>query len=108
MTRVDFPSGRSCVVSEPPRERSSQAYPTLDSFLSDIVGLLRNEVLELARCGARYIQIDAPYYPLLLDPSTRAFYEAQGWSLDDWLDRGIEMDNALMAELPEVTFGFHL
>lgn len=90
------------------RERSSPAYPTLDSFLSDIVGLLRDEVLELARRGARYIQIDAPHYPLLLDPSTRAFYEAQGWSLDDWLDRGIEMDNALMAELPDVTFGFHL
>lgn len=90
------------------RELSSHVYPTLDSFLADIVRLLRDEVLELARRGARYIQIDAPHYPLLLDPATRAFYEAQGWSLEHWLDSGIEMDNALMAELPEVTFGFHL
>jgi 5-methyltetrahydropteroyltriglutamate--homocysteine methyltransferase len=90
------------------RARSSHVYPTLDSFLSDIVGILRDEVLELVRCGARYIQIDAPHYPLLLDPATRRFYEAQGWSLDHWLERGIEMDNALMAELPDVTFGFHL
>lgn len=90
------------------RERSSHVYPSLDSFLSDIVRILRDEVLELARCGARYIQIDAPHYPLLLDPATRAFYEARGWSLDDWLERGIEMDNALMEKLPDVTFGFHL
>lgn len=89
-------------------KRSSHVYPSLDSFLSDIVGLLRDEVLELARCGARYIQIDAPHYPLLLEPATRAFYEDQGWSVDHWLERGIEMDNALMAELPDVTFGFHL
>jgi len=89
-------------------KRSAHVYPTLDSFLADIVEILRDEVLELARRGARYIQIDAPHYPLLLDPATRAFYEAQGWSLDDWLERAIEMDNALMAKLPDVTFGFHL
>lgn len=90
------------------RERPSHAYPTLDSFLSDIVGILREEVLELVRCGARYIQIDAPHYPLLLDPATRAFYEAQGWSMNEWLERGVELDNALMENLPDVTFGFHL
>jgi 5-methyltetrahydropteroyltriglutamate--homocysteine methyltransferase len=39
---------------------------------------------------------------------TRAFYEKQGWTLDEWLGRGIEMDNALMRGFSEVTFGFHL
>jgi len=87
---------------------SSHVYPTQDSFFSDIVGILRDEVRELVRCGAAYVQIDAPHYPLLLDPATRGFYEAQGWSLNDWLDRGIEMDNALMEGFPETTFGFHL
>ena len=89
-------------------ERSHAAYPTLDSFLADIVAIVREEVTELTRAGARYIQIDAPHYTLLLDPKTRAFYEGQGWSLDRWLRRGIEMDNAVMAGFPEVTFGFHL
>jgi 5-methyltetrahydropteroyltriglutamate--homocysteine methyltransferase len=89
-------------------ERSVAAYPTLDSFLADVVDILREEVAELARLGCTYIQIDAPHYPLLLDPKTRAFYESQGWNLDQWLSQGIEMDNAIMGDFPNVTFGFHL
>jgi 5-methyltetrahydropteroyltriglutamate--homocysteine methyltransferase len=89
-------------------ERSVAAYPTLDSFLADVVDILRAEVAELVRLGATYIQLDAPIYPLLLEPKTRAFYERQGWTLEQWLSRGIEMDNAVIGEFPEVTFGFHL
>ncbi len=89
-------------------EHSAAVYPTLESFLADVVAILRDEVVELARLGATYIQIDAPHYPLLLDPGTRTFYESRGWPLDKWLSFGIELDNALMADFPEVTFGFHL
>ena len=89
-------------------EYSAPAYPTLDRFLADVVDIMRDEVAELVRLGATYIQLDAPHYPLLLDPKTRTFYERQGWRLDQWLDRGIEMDNAVIGGFPEVTFGFHL
>lgn len=89
-------------------EYSAPAYPTLDRFLADVVDIMRDEVAELVRLGATYIQLDAPHYPLLLDPKTRTFYERQGWRLDQWLDRGIEMDNAVIGDFPEVTFGFHL
>jgi len=87
---------------------SKKAYPTLDQFLADVVEILRDEVAELVRLGAIYIQLDAPHYTLLINPQTRAFYEAMGWSADRWLDQGIEMDNAVMGGFPEVTFGFHL
>ncbi len=87
---------------------SRDAYPTLDDFLADVVDLLRDEVVELARLGATYIQLDAPHYPLLIDPATRAFYESQGWEVERWLSRGIEMDNAVIDAAPGVTFGFHL
>jgi len=87
---------------------SRDAYPTLDAFLSDIVHILREEVVELIQLGASYIQIDAPHYGLLLDPVTRTFYEGLGWSFDKWLSLGIELDNALMKGFPDVTFGFHL
>ena len=89
-------------------ERSGAAYPTLDSFLADVVEILRDEVKELAHLGATYIQIDAPHYGLLLDPRTRVFYEKLGWNLDRWLSLGIELDNALIASSPHVTFGFHV
>jgi len=87
---------------------SRDAYPTLDAFLADIVNILREEVTELVRLGATYVQIDAPHYGLLLDPKTRVFYEKLGWSLDQWLSRGIELDKAVTAGFPDVTFGFHI
>jgi 5-methyltetrahydropteroyltriglutamate--homocysteine methyltransferase len=89
-------------------ERSAAVYPTLDSFLADVVDIMREEVAELVRLGATYIQLDAPHYPLLLDPHTRSFYESQGWTMEQYLHRGIEMDNAVMGDFPGVTFGFHL
>jgi len=87
---------------------SREVYPTLDAFLADIVNILREEVTELVRLGAAYIQIDAPHYGLLLDPKTRGFYERRGWSLDQWLSQGIELDNAIMDGFSDVTFGFHV
>jgi 5-methyltetrahydropteroyltriglutamate--homocysteine methyltransferase len=87
---------------------SRHAYPTLDAFLGEIAGILREEVGELVRRGATYIQIDAPQYGLLLDPRTRSFYERLGWSLNQWLSLGIELDNTITNGFPNVTFGFHL
>jgi 5-methyltetrahydropteroyltriglutamate--homocysteine methyltransferase len=89
-------------------ERSRDAYPRFDDFMADVVALLADEVRELQRLGCRYVQLDAPHYPLLLDPTWRAFYEARGWSVDRWLSYGIELDNAVIDAAPEVTFGFHL
>lgn len=89
-------------------DHSRQAYPTLDHFLGDVTAILQDEVAELVRLGATYIQLDAPHYALLIDPRTRAFYESRGWSLDRWLTQGIAMDNAVMGDFPGVTFGFHL
>jgi 5-methyltetrahydropteroyltriglutamate--homocysteine methyltransferase len=87
---------------------SRQAYPTLDAFLGDVVDILREEVVELIRRGATYIQIDAPHYGLLLDPKTRVFYERLGWSLDQWLSLGMDLDNAITDGFSNVTFGFHI
>jgi 5-methyltetrahydropteroyltriglutamate--homocysteine methyltransferase len=89
-------------------DRSAAVYPTLESFLADVVDILREEVAELIRLGATYIQLDAPHYAMLLNPDSRSFYESQGWKLDQWLQQGIEMDNAVMGEFQGVTFGFHL
>jgi len=89
-------------------ERSRDAYASLESFLEDVARILREEVEELAEYGASYIQLDAPHYPLLLDPETRAFYEALGWSMEEWLDLGIGLDNEVMAGIDGVTFGLHL
>lgn len=87
---------------------SRAVYPTLEAFLADITAILREEIAELVRLGACYIQIDAPHYGLLLDPKTLPFYEKLGWNLDRWLSLGVELDNAVMQGFSDVTFGFHV
>jgi 5-methyltetrahydropteroyltriglutamate--homocysteine methyltransferase len=89
-------------------ERSRGAYPTFDAFMEDVVAILVDEVRELARLGATYLQLDAPHYPLLIDPAWRAFYEERGWPLQRWLSYGVELDNAVIDAASGVTFGFHL
>jgi 5-methyltetrahydropteroyltriglutamate--homocysteine methyltransferase len=83
---------------------SIHAHPTLEGFLWAVAAILREEVEELARRGATYLQLDAPHYPLLLDERWRAFYEQRG-SVETWL----ELDNHVIGGAPAgVTFGFHL
>ncbi len=89
-------------------ETSKEAYPTLDDFLDAVAEILREEVEELVRLGATYVQLDAPQYPLLLEEKTRRFYEERGWDLSRWLSRGIELDNHVIGDHPGVAFGFHL
>src|SRR2546428_9521790 len=55
-------------------ERSKAAYRNLEEFLADVAELLREEVDELVRLGAVYIQLDAPHYPLLVDPTYRRVF----------------------------------
>ena len=89
-------------------EKSKAAYPTIDTYLADVVGILRGEVEELIKLGCTYIQVDAPQYAALLDPAIREGYRKRGNDPDRLLDRCIELDNAVIANLPGVTFGLHV
>jgi len=89
-------------------DKSAGAYPTLDAYLADVVDIVRDEVAELARLGCSYVQIDAPQYAGLLDPAIRAGYQARGSDPDRLLARSIELDDAVIASQPGVTFGLHL
>ncbi|HEX9840833.1 MAG TPA: cobalamin-independent methionine synthase II family protein [Anaerolineales bacterium] len=89
-------------------EKSKGAYATIDAYLADVVDILRTEVEELIRLGCTYIQIDAPQYAALLDPSIREGYRKRGNDPDHLLDRCIELDNAVIGDHPGITFGIHL
>jgi methionine synthase II (cobalamin-independent) len=89
-------------------DRSTAAYASAEDFLGDVAEILREEVEELVRLGATYIQLDAPQYPLLVDPRYRDFYESRGWPAERWLDLGLELDNLVMGHHAGVTFGIHL
>jgi 5-methyltetrahydropteroyltriglutamate--homocysteine methyltransferase len=89
-------------------DRSTAAYPSLEAFLADVAEILREEVDELVRLGATYIQLDAPHYPMLLDPRYRDFYASRGWPAERWIELGVELDNLVIGAHPHVTFSFHL
>ena len=89
-------------------ERPTSAYPTLEAFLGAVAEILREEVDELVRLGATYIQLDAPHYPLLVDPTYRDFYASRGWPAERWLDLGLELDNLVYGQHEGVTFSMHL
>jgi 5-methyltetrahydropteroyltriglutamate--homocysteine methyltransferase len=89
-------------------DRSGAAYRDLEEFLGDVAEILREEVDELVRLGATYIQLDAPHYPLLVDPTYRDFYESRGWPAERWLDFGVELDNHVYGDHEGVTFSMHL
>jgi len=89
-------------------EKSKGAYPTRDDYLADIVDFSRREVDELVRLGCTYIQIDAPQYGALLDPTIREGYRQRGSDPEELIDRCIELDNAIIQGHPGVTFGLHV
>ena len=89
-------------------EKSRDAYPTRDAYLADIVDITRREIEELRRLGCTYVQIDAPQYAALLDHDLREGYRRRGSDPDQLLDECIEMDNAIIADHPGMTFGMHI
>jgi 5-methyltetrahydropteroyltriglutamate--homocysteine methyltransferase len=89
-------------------QKSTGAYPNIEAYLADIVDILRAEVDELIRLGCTYIQIDAPQYGALLDPTIREGYRQRGNDPDKLLARCVEMDNAVIDNHPNVTFGIHI
>src|SRR5881296_2606524 len=89
-------------------DKSRAAYATRDAYLADVVDFTRREVEELVRLGCTYIQIDAPQYAALLDPSIREGYRQRGSDPERLIDTCIEMDNAVIGNHPGVTFGIHL
>jgi 5-methyltetrahydropteroyltriglutamate--homocysteine methyltransferase len=89
-------------------DKSRAAYPTREAYLADVVDFTRREIAELRRLGCEYVQIDAPQYGALLDEKIREGYRKRGADPDQMIDACIEMDNAIIAGHPGMTFGIHI
>ncbi len=92
------------------KNKSTGAYPTIESYLADIVDITRREIEELIRLGCTYIQIDAPQYAALLDPKIREGYRLRGIDPDTIVDQTIELDNAVLDGFDKqgIVFGLHI
>jgi 5-methyltetrahydropteroyltriglutamate--homocysteine methyltransferase len=89
------------------RGSSDGAYPSPQAYLEDVADLLRDEVAELVRLGAGYVQIDAPELGMLLDPHQQAWFADKGFDPSRLLHDAVELSNAVVANFPG-TVGLHV
>ena len=83
--------------------------PTNEAYLDDVTVILRDEVVELVRLGARYIQIDAPEFGMILDPHQQDWFRAKGFEPERMVRDGIHMINTIIEGHPDdVTFALHI
>ena len=87
---------------------SDKAYPSNEEYLADVAGILKDEVAELVRLGATYIQFDAPEFGMLIDPHQQNWFKTKGFDPDKLIDTGIKMMNIIIDEHPRIIFGLHI
>jgi 5-methyltetrahydropteroyltriglutamate--homocysteine methyltransferase len=90
------------------RQRREPFYASEDAYAQDFLAAYRQMVGDLVAAGCRYIQIDGPEYTVYVDPPSLERMRAQGEDPEQSLTRAIAMDNAIMADFPDVTFGLHI
>lgn len=90
-------------------EHSPKAYDDPYDLFRDAATLLREEALELARLGCRYIQIDGPeLIHVLADEAQRQHWREIGVDPERVVPEGVEIVNAVAAPIPGVSFALHV
>jgi 5-methyltetrahydropteroyltriglutamate--homocysteine methyltransferase len=84
---------------------STDAYPDLDDFWTDIVHAYHQELKALGDAGCSYVQIDETSLVKLGDPRARELLAERGENWEDLLPTYIEAVNAVVAGAPE---GMHI
>jgi 5-methyltetrahydropteroyltriglutamate--homocysteine methyltransferase len=69
---------------------------------------MKRVVREVVDAGSNYVQLDSPRYTHLVSEEGRENLRRVGLDTETWLAQMIAMDNALISEFPDVTFGVHL
>jgi 5-methyltetrahydropteroyltriglutamate--homocysteine methyltransferase len=84
-------------------------YPDLEACFDDLARAYREDIADLARRGARYVQLDDVPFAMLCDDGIRRQLAARGKDPERLVDLYIELTNAALAGRPaEVTAGFHI
>jgi 5-methyltetrahydropteroyltriglutamate--homocysteine methyltransferase len=88
---------------------SADAYANIDEFVEHAISIERELIADAIAAGCRYVQLDFPLYPYLIDPDWSARFEAAGQPVAALLEKAIAADRAVLAGIPEdVTTGLHV
>ena len=84
-------------------------YPDLARFWDDVVAVYRAEIADLARIGARYVQLDEVPVAMLCDDSVRERLRASGEDPDALVRTYVDAVNRALADRPDtMSVGMHL
>jgi 5-methyltetrahydropteroyltriglutamate--homocysteine methyltransferase len=87
----------------------TSGYESLDELVADMVELERGLIADAVAAGCRYVQLDFPLYPYLVDPAWRSRFEAAGHDPAAVLEASLAADRAVLDGLPpHVTRGLHV
>ena len=104
--KVTFPAASIFVH---PFGVSTDAYSAHEEFVAEAVAIERRLIAEAVEAGCRYVQLDFPLYPYLVDPSWSTRFEAAGHRVSDLLARALAADRAVLEGLPAgVTRALHI
>ena len=105
--KVTFPA--ASLFRHPFTFAPPDAYEDLDELVAHAVEIERGLIADAIDAGARYVQLDFPLYPYLVDPRWSDAFRAAGHDLDALLDGAIAADNAVLEGIPDgVTTALHV
>jgi 5-methyltetrahydropteroyltriglutamate--homocysteine methyltransferase len=87
---------------------SDTVYPDRDLYMAEALDLMKQVVREVVDAGTNYVQLDSPRYTHMVSEEGQENLRRVGLNTETWLGQMIDMDNALIHEFPDVTFGVHL
>jgi 5-methyltetrahydropteroyltriglutamate--homocysteine methyltransferase len=106
--KLTFPSGSYWYYE--PAVLKPGVYESQDDLVRHVIELEREILAEVVRAGARYIQLDWPLYPALVDRRRAADHAAAfGETVDSLLAKALAADHAVIEGLPaDVTTALHI
>jgi len=88
---------------------SSEAYPDLEEFYTDIARVYREELGQLGAAGCRYVQLDDTNFAFLCDPKLAESFRQDGYDPDELPERFAKLINSVIADRPAgMAVGIHL
>lgn len=107
--KITMPSPPTMHFWARPGQAKAAGYPDDDAYLADLAKVFREEIADLCRRGATYLQLDEVPLAMLCDDTLRARVKADGDDPQRLVQRYVDLFNECLAGKPDsLTVGLHL
>ena len=89
-------------------KNSTAVYPTMDSFLEDVIAIEREIIRGLVDAGCKYVHIDAPGFTAYIDEPSLYEMTQRGEDPMENFSRSLKAEARVVSGFPGITFGIHL